>query len=229
MLNLAQLAFNIATTLYVVVALLVSGLLLYKSRLADLLILILCFLSALNLIDVVLLKAISLFSSDAIVAQLMTGFSLERVGMLVLSKGLDVLVLWLFAKFIRRLQGRQRQPGPGPVLAFAACGYLAALYLQYTILGQALALSQQQMRVSLVLVTLLFLAYLVLRLHLLKEAQRSAAPRWKRTSWRRITNSRRRPMPPMPSSTTICMVISHCSRIISRVVRSSRPSAILRD
>lgn len=170
LLNLAQLAFNIATTLYVVVALLVSGLLLYKSRLADLLILILCFLSALNLIDVVLLKAISLFSSDAIVAQLMTGFSLGRVGMLVLSKGLDVLVLWLFAKFIRRLQGRRRQPGPGPVLAFAACGYLAALYLQYTILGQALALSQQQMRVSLVLVTLLFLAYLVLRLHLLKEA-----------------------------------------------------------
>lgn len=175
LLNLAQLAFNIATTLYVVVALLVSGLLLYKSRPADLLILILCFLSALNLIDVVLLKAISLFSSDAIVAQLMTGFSLERVGMLVLSKGLDVLVLWLFAKFIRRLQGRQRQPGPGPVLAFAACGYLAALYLQYTILGQALALSQQQMRVSLVLVTLLFLAYLVLRLHLLKEAQRRTA------------------------------------------------------
>lgn len=64
----AALCLFLATTLYVVVALLVSGLLLYKSRPADLLILILCFLSALNLIDVVLLKAISLFSSDAIVA-----------------------------------------------------------------------------------------------------------------------------------------------------------------
>lgn len=175
LLNLAQLTFNLATMLYVVVVLLVSGLLLYKSRLADLLILILCFLSALNLIDAVLLKAISLLTTDARVAQLMTGFSLGRVAMLVLSKGLDVLILWRFARLIRRLQARQRPPGAGPVLAFALCGYLAALYLQYTILDQALAFSQRQLRVSLALITLLFLAYLVFRLHLLQEAQRRTA------------------------------------------------------
>lgn len=175
LLNLAQLTFNLATMLYVVVVLLVSGLLLYKSRLADLLILILCFLSALNLIDAVLLKAISLLTTDARVAQLMTGFSLGRVAMLVLSKGLDVLILWRFARLIRRLQARQRPPGAGPVLVFALCGYLAALYLQYTILDQALAFSQRQLRVSLALITLLFLAYLVFRLHLLQEAQRRTA------------------------------------------------------
>lgn len=175
LLNLAQLNVNLATMLYVVVVLLVSGLLLYKCRLADLLILILCFLSALNIIDIGLLKSIGLLTSDAFVSQIMSGFSLIRVSILVFSKGLDVLVIWLLAKFIRRLQIQQYHLGAGLVLAFSAIGYLAALYLQYTILGQNLMLSQQQMLLSLSLITLLFLAYLLYRLHLLKEEQRHTA------------------------------------------------------
>lgn len=177
LLNLSQIQLNLATSLYAILVFTLGGCILFRGRAVDLCIVTLCFLSGMNLLEGSLLRLANVLLSPDFVAHILSGFSLSRVGMLALFKGLDALAVFLVARLLARLRARFRPSATTTALLAACAGFIGSLYLEMSLLGQPaeLFLRPQQAAVSVVLMALLFLAYLLYRLHLLKEEQRHTA------------------------------------------------------
>lgn len=170
LLNLVNLSFSMATTVYVVVINAIGGCVLYKGKFVDFLVISLSFVTGLNIVEWSILQVISVVWSPEIPIKMQEGFSLLRVFIISIAKMIDIAVCMLLGTFLKKMMlsvKKTRWILIGSVAAFFSSLYMFKISDIYS----DLRLYPVQTVLTVVLVFTLCFAYLFYRLKLIQTEQ----------------------------------------------------------
>jgi sensor histidine kinase YesM len=103
LLNLVDISFSVATVLYTVIITAIGSCVLYKGHFADFLVVSLSFVTSLNVLEWAYLNILSFLWSPEVILKMEAGFSLLRILIITLAKGIEIVVCLLISPFLKKM------------------------------------------------------------------------------------------------------------------------------
>lgn len=175
LLNLIDISFSIVTVLFAVLSIAIGSCVLYKGCFADFLIVSLSFITGLNLLEWCYLNAIALIWSPAVIAEMVSGFSILRVFVLALIKGIEIILsLTIIGPLLKKLVLRVGKT-KASLFAAAAAFLLSTSFICNLGTGFESELNPVQLVLMVIIVFLLCFGYLGYCLNRIRTEQRFTA------------------------------------------------------